>query len=162
LAIWFSHSSQAASALGRTLGREWRTIKPACSAAYPVAPGEVEPSGKTRTRWPQQIPTRLEGSALVATLAASPGPRTSGVLHQTAGVITDFSAGYAVLGCRDRLAHPTSAELRTAPVRRNSWPAGWCPIYLPIPARLPLGKAAGTPPKLTAAGPRVKVSQGLR
>jgi hypothetical protein len=155
LATWFSHSSRAASALGQTLARDRRTLKSAWRArrGAPRCPGwsrVVGPRGKTRTRCPADPGAPRRGWL---DAGCRTGPITSGVLQQTAGVITDFRAGYAVLGCCDRLAHPTSAELRTAPVRRKSWPAGWRPIYVPTPGHVSPWQCCRHHPQAHCRGP---------
>ena len=112
-----------------------------------------------RPREPQRTPTcrhASEGMRLEAEAALS------GVLQQGAGVITDFRAVCAVLGYLDRLAHPTSAELRTAPVRKISWPAGWRSIRGPIRPGLCLVHGAGPVPRLIAADRSVKPARGPR
>ena len=93
LGIWFSHSSQAPGSLGRTLERHRWTLKVGVGRALrgrvPL-PRVVE--ARRHRQETQHYPTRLE-RALVGDAGCLAGPVTSGVLHQAAGVITDFRAG---------------------------------------------------------------------
>jgi hypothetical protein len=65
--------------------------------------------------------TSVSSPRLSAIASTSPLRIASGLLRQVAGVITDFRAGNAMLGCCGRPSHPTGLKLRAAPVSRRTW-----------------------------------------
>lgn len=135
--VWFSHSSQAPSSLARTLERHRWTLKVGVGRALRGAsrcPGVVEAREGT-DKMPSATPTRLE-RALVGDAGCLARSCDVGSSSSSRRGNHRFQSWLGRVGMLRSVSRSTSAELRTAPVRRTSWPAGWRPICAPTRSRI--------------------------